>query len=117
MALMWSASDRDVAAGNEGSGWGNTSQRSIDPLGYQNWRGRRGKTVFGLTKGPLSFLVPGHVPLMRLREKEEGGDFQKLVRSYGNKSHSGSRENPSSVFVAPKIVIQPIGSNCDSSIT
>lgn len=53
MALMWSASDRDVATENEGSGQGNTSQRSIDLLGYQNWRGRRGKTVFGLTKSPL----------------------------------------------------------------
>lgn len=114
---MWSASDRDVATENEGSRQGNTSQRSIDLLGYQNWIGRRGKTVFSLTKGPLSFLVLGHVPLMRLREKEEGGDFQRLVRFYGNKSHSGSRENPSSVFVAPKIMIQATGSNCDSSVT
>lgn len=113
---MWSGPDRDVATENEDSGWEDTSQRSIDPLGYQKWRGRTGKTVFGLMKDPLSFLVPGHVPLMRLRKKEEGGDFQKLVRSYGNKSHSGSRENPSSVFVAPKIVIQAIGSSCDSSV-
>jgi len=91
---MWSASERDVATENEGSGRGNNSQKSMDPLGCQNWRGRRGKTVFGLTKGPLSFLVPGHVPLMRLKEKEKDGDFQKSVRSYGNKSHTGSRENP-----------------------
>lgn len=117
MALMWSALDRDVAAENEGSGWGNTSQRSTDPLGCRNWRGRRGETVYGLTKGFLSLLVPGHVPPMRLTGKEEGGDFQKIVRSYGNKSHSGSRENPSGVFVAPKIVIQAIGSSCDSFVT
>lgn len=77
---MWSASGRDVAAENEGG------------------RQRKSKehTSLGLPELEKEGLIkgPSFVPCIRAcatAEAKRKGDFPKLVRPYGNKSHSGSR--------------------------